>query len=253
MTTTLVATRSNRARSWLTIRIVAFDWRDLVLQPAAGRNVEVVVGFVEQQHLGTGVEQQIKDQSFALAAREFANESGREIGDRCLHAAAGGCLPLHFQVVTSEVTPVAERFGIANTVVGAGRSSPVRRRPSPTRRWRRSDGATCSSISRKVSVGLRHADVLGHRQHRAEHVEFALVGFDLAREDAQDGALASAVRPNDRRMFPRPDPEADVEEERVEARRGVFQSRDGDASHGVQYRRVSVAIGSIARPTLSSL
>ena len=93
---------------------------NLFFQPRAGGNVEVVVGFVQEQHVGARVQQQIKNKALAFAAGEFTNKARCKVGHGCLHTALCSSRPLRFEVVATEVTPVAESFCICHAVVFAG-------------------------------------------------------------------------------------------------------------------------------------
>ena len=57
---------------------------EALLQPPAGRDVEVVVGLVEQQHVGLGRQQDVEQQPLALAAGEVADAPRRHVLDRRL-------------------------------------------------------------------------------------------------------------------------------------------------------------------------
>ena len=56
--------------------------RELRFQPRPGRDVEVVVGLVEEQHVGPGVEQHVEQQPLAFAAGELADPASRDVVDR---------------------------------------------------------------------------------------------------------------------------------------------------------------------------
>ena len=176
---TLVATFDSSVRSWLTIRIVDVHALICCFEPGAGGHVEVVVGLVEQQHVGAAGEQHVEHEPLAFAAAQLADRARGEVVDRGLDAALGGGLPSPLELVAAEVAPVAEPLGVGDAVVGAGehrRLGDDHRPPGVAQRRR---GDLDQHLAQR-RVGARHADVLGHAQHRAADRERALVGFELA-------------------------------------------------------------------------
>ena len=69
---------ASTARSWEIITIVFLDDADPLLELELGRDVEEVVGLVEQQHVGVGREEHVEHELLALAAREG---TGGPLGD----------------------------------------------------------------------------------------------------------------------------------------------------------------------------
>ncbi|CAB4572596.1 unannotated protein [freshwater metagenome] len=203
---------------------------DLFLQPTTRGDVEVVVRFVQQQHVGSGGEQQVQHQSLALAARQFRDETAREVVDGGLHTALRRGLPFGFQFVTAEVTPVGQCGGVSHAVVRTvgqrflGRDQCASRHAELRRRHL--DEHLAQGVGRP-----RHAHVLSHGEHGTVHGELPTVGVDHTRQDAQDGALADAVGADQRGVLPGGDAETDVEEQLIGPGWCVFEFGDDDAAH----------------------
>ena len=210
----------------------------LVLQPQAGGDVQVVVRLVEQQDVRPTVQQQVEHQALAFAAAELAHQAGGEVLHVGLHAALGGRSPLGFQLVPAEIAPVGEGLGEAGAVV----LPRVHRRLGGVEGpagFPQGGGCHLHQHVAEAVGRVRHADVLGHPQDGAAQRELALVGLQLAREDAQDGALADAVGTDDRRVLARCNREGDVEEQRIRARRRVLEFGHDDAAHGCTSCRIA--------------
>ena len=65
-----------------------------VLQPLTRGNVEVVVGFVQQEYVGSRVQQQVEYESLALSTRKFRDQTREDVVHLALDASLGGSLPL---------------------------------------------------------------------------------------------------------------------------------------------------------------
>ena len=85
---------------------------ELLLQPPAGRDVEVVVGLVEQEDVGTRVQHQIEHEPLALATREFTDPSRVHVVDRRFHDPLDRGTPLRLEFVTAEVAPRGQRLRV---------------------------------------------------------------------------------------------------------------------------------------------
>ena len=123
----------------------------LALQPSLARDVEEVVGLVEQQHVDV-------PRSRTSSARRFCSppenvRSGRDATSSKVEAdgAHHALVPEHLGVVAAVVAPVGERLGVAHRVLGRARARPA------ASRLRRA----CSSV-----VGQRH-EQLAHGGRRA--------------------------------------------------------------------------------------
>ncbi len=203
---------------------------ELILQPGPGGHVEVVVGLVEQEHVGPGVEQHVEHEPLALPARQLAHQAGRHVVDRALHTSLHRGGPLGLQLVAAEVAPDGEGLGVAHAVVGAFGHGPLGRHQGEAGGAQLGSGHLQQHLPQGVG-GAGHPDVLGHRQHGAGDRGLAGVGLEDARQDPQDRALAHPVGPDDGGVIARRDPEAEVEEQRVPPRRGVLETGHDDAAH----------------------
>ena len=203
---------------------------DLLFQPHPCRDIEVVVGLVEEQHVGTRGQEEIEDEALALAARQLASESGREIEHRRLDASLGGGKPFRLQFVAAEITPFGECFSEGHPVVGSVEHGPLGDRQSATGETKFLRRNLDEHVPQRVR-GARHANVLRHREDVALHRRFSVVGFELTAQDAQDRALADPVRPDKGGVLARRNTEAHVEEQGVMAWRGIGQLGNDDAAH----------------------
>ena len=97
----------------------AWAVNDLLFEPNSGWDVEIVVGLVEQQHVGTRGQEQVQHHSFTFAARELANLASAEVVDRCFYASFGGGRPSGFELVAAQIAPGRDRFGEQHAIVGA--------------------------------------------------------------------------------------------------------------------------------------
>jgi len=81
----------------------------LLLQPALARDVEVVVGLVEQQDLGRAAQQGLKHQPLLLAAGQGANlaPAAALVAHPERGHAAG--IPHHLGVIAARVAPLGQR------------------------------------------------------------------------------------------------------------------------------------------------
>ena len=136
---TLVATFESSVRSWLTIRIV--DLHALIWSSSqrAGRHVEVVVGLVEQQHVGAAAEQHVEHESLAFATAQLADRAGGEVVDRASSRCAARRPPTRPPARTRRGRPSRAAARRMPRRRRARRASPSRPRRAPARR--RADAA----------------------------------------------------------------------------------------------------------------
>ena len=95
----------------------------------------------------------------------------------------------------------------------------------------RAPGASDSSSSRTVRVSPAGADVLGHEADAAADRDLALLGLQLAGQDAQQRALADAVGADERHVVAGRDAERHALEQQVAARVRVGEVRADDVAH----------------------
>ena len=163
--TIVVAVAASSSRSWLTYRTVLRVAASSRFQPPLGRDVEEVVGLVEQQHVVLAAQQHLERQALLLAARErraAADRRRRSVRSptaRVMHSSQ--CTSA---VVAAVVAPVGERGGVAHRVgvgVPLGRGQPQRRRPAPAARGQRDEEIAhrpvrCSPGSSAAADELAH-------------------------------------------------------------------------------------------------
>ena len=220
--------------------------RELPLEPALARDVEVVVGLVEQQRGERPAPQQrLEDEPLLLAAGQRADLAPLDLVIRLLDGGDAAFVPVDFLVVAARFRVVVERPRVAELgglVVALhhrelGVVEAVRGGLNPRRR----DGK--QQVADGGAVRLRAADELAHHADRAADADCALGCLDVACQHAQQGGLARAVRADDRGGCPVGDLEGRVVEQLPAIRQHVADVRHLDVSHqpdGTR-RRVRVA------------
>ena len=211
---------------------------ELLLQPPPGGDVEVVVGLVEQEDVGTRVEHEIEHEPLALATRQLADPSSRHVVDRRLHDPLHRRGPLRLQLVPAEIAPRGQRFRVRHPRLRRRARFPRRAASAATSARpaaRRAGGATSISISRSVASGAAMPASCAIVRTVPPSANSPSSGCSSPDEDAQDRALADAVHADEHGPVPRPDGEAHVEEQRVAPGRRVLEARDDDAAHGDRF------------------
>ena len=200
----------------------------LVLEPALARDVQEVVGLVEEQDGGVAPEQRLERQPLLLAARAGGHPSR---ADRLVGLAqhlGGDRVPEDLELVAADLGPVADGLGVGHggagvvglgEVVGLGLGQPG---VDPLR----GDG----SERRQQLVDRRavadRADELGHDGHAPVHGDGAVGSRQLAADDAQEGGLPGAVDADEGDVVTVADAERRVLEQGVAAGPGPAQVAD---------------------------
>ena len=203
---------------------------DPPLQPQLAGDVEEVVGLVEQEHLVRPVEEELEDQPLLLAPGE-----GREVavlrpvvGDAEGRGAAD--VPGDLELVAAGVAPLGECRGVAHLrrlVVGLHE-----RQLAALHLLGRPTGALGRDREEQLSHGGGAApDHLAHDPEAAGAGHHTGVRDQLSGDDAQQGGLAGAVRPDESDLGALPHPERDVVEQHPPVRQLVADSCDVDVSH----------------------
>ena len=166
---------------------------DPLLELQLGRDVEEVVGLVEQQHVGVGGEQHVEDELLALAARQRAGGPLGDLVEGGAHDAPARRVPVALQLIAAERRPVRDRLTeldprrrVAGRELGLERQHALARLADRERRQREQQLADGALV-------IAHADVLGHVADGPADRVLALVGRELAGQDLQQRALAHAV------------------------------------------------------------
>ena len=103
------AAAASSSRSWLIRRIVLGERRDLLLEPALGRQVEEVVGLVEQQDVDVGREQRLEHEPLALAARQLGDRPVARLVEGLAQHALAARVPAGLLVVAADLAPRRRR------------------------------------------------------------------------------------------------------------------------------------------------
>ena len=204
-----------------------------ILEPALSRHVEVVVGFVEQQHLVRAAQQHFQGQALLLAAgqrRELAVlailEGQPDRGHR--HR-----VPQHLDVVAARVAPVGQRVGVVElgALVLALHQHELRGLETLPGVLDPRRGEPDQELLHRGRIA-HGADELPHHTEPARSPHCAALGRQVARDDAQQGGLAGSVRPHQGSLAALADPEADTVEQQPPVGQGVADTCDIDVPHG---------------------
>ena len=215
-----------------------------LLEPALGRHVEVVVRLVEHQHLLGPAQQRLEHEPLLLAARQRRHLAPLGLLERGAESRHRADVPVRLPVVAADVAPVGERLGVVE-LVGLGVVLHHRELGAVDLGSRQAHG-----VGRDRHEQVAHRGVVAHlADELAHHPEAAAAGHrplgcrEVAREDAQQGRLAGAVRADERDLGPLPHPEGDVAQQRPPVRQGE--------AHGVHVEMAHEAPVSPSRPGIS--
>jgi len=207
---------------------------DRPLELELGRDVEEVVGLVEQQHVGVGAQQHVEHELLALPARERHRRPVSQRVEPGPGDPPARHIPLRLELIAAQRRPVRDRLAQRDP----------RHRDIATRggelilgRRDRTSGAS-QLLGRERQQQLAHrlpaavdADVLGHRQQPAAVRGLALGGLQLAGNDPQQRRLADAVDPDQARVRAGRELERDLGEQLVAARMRIAQIGHGHVCH----------------------
>ena len=118
--------RRGAARSWLTRSTVFGHACSDGLQPLLAGHVEVVVGLVEQEHVGVGAQEHLEGEPLLLAARQRGQRPVARLGERLAHGDRAAGVPQHLGVPAAGVAPDGVGLGeghagaLARVGVGGG-------------------------------------------------------------------------------------------------------------------------------------
>ncbi len=194
---------------------------DRRLQSPLARNVEEVVGLVEEEDLGVGREEDLEHQALALTARQGGGEPACERVEPLAHDAPAGRVPASLELVAAELGPIADRGAERHPggLVSVGHGSLGCRHAFP--------GGPEGS-GRELEQLIPHGRPVGSGPHSLRHVGdtpagrgLPLLGRELTRQHPQQRGLAYAVGADHPDVRPRSDPKRHAGEEPVTARMGV--------------------------------
>ena len=128
-----------------------------VLEPLLAGDVEVVVGLVEEQHVGVGAQQHLEGEPLLLAARQRGQRPVAGLGERLAHGDRAAGVPQHLGVPAAGVAPrgvgAGERH--AGALAGLARRRPPRPRPGAAAACWSGGGDRSRSMSRTVRPSSR--------------------------------------------------------------------------------------------------
>ena len=213
----------------------------LPLQPPLARNVEEVVGLVEQQDVVVAAQEDLQGDALLLATGERPQWSRRGLLERDADGAGQAFVPVHLEVVAAVVAPVGERVRVRHRIVFRSllRLGEPDRRSS--QRWRSQRHEQLTSGQWRVGITAGHADELAHHAETAVHADGALARTQLPGDQAQQRRLADSVGADQRRPLAVADAEADVAQQLVAARPAPADVADLDRAHHPTLGRVLLA------------
>ena len=200
----------------------------LVLQPALARDVQEVVGLVQEQDGGVAAEQRLERQALLLAARARGHRPGADGLVGLAQHLGGDRVPEDLELVAADLGPVADGLGVGDGgagVVGLGEvvGLGLGQAGVDPQRGERSEGRQQLVDRRAVAD---RADELGHDRHAAVHGDGAVGSGQLAADEAQQGGLPGAVDADEGDVVTVADAERRVLEEGVAAGPGPAQVAD---------------------------
>ena len=127
-------------------------------------HVEVVVGLVEQQHVGVGAQQHLEGEALLLAAREGGQRPVARVGERLAHGDRAAGVPEHLGVPAAGVAPRGVGAGQrhAGALAGIGVGGRLGLGQVGGGRAAARVGERSSSMSRTVRPSSRQPDELAH-------------------------------------------------------------------------------------------
>jgi hypothetical protein len=187
---------------------------DPCFEPPLARDVEIVVRFVEDQHVVRASEQGLQDEPFLLTTGQRHHVAPLREVKGLADALRAADVPEHFGVVTADVGPVSQRGGVGELcsfVVAVhkcqfGLVQDCRSLLDPQRRHRDQQ----IPHRRDTSPG---ADELAHHADRTLTHHRPAVRRDIAGKDAQQGRLAAPVCSDERHLGSLADAKGDLVQE----------------------------------------
>ena len=201
-----------------------------VLELTLCRNVEKVVGLVEEQYLRVGGEQQVEHEALSLAARERGRRPVADLGESSSQDASAGGVPLALELVAPEVGPGTD--GLAEPDAGGGVARDQLALCGQHRQARRAHALRRHrEQQRPDGTAVLPAHLLGHVGGSVAVRDGSLGRFQLPREDPQQRALADAVGADQARVPPGRQPKGHPLEEQVAPWVRVGEVRHRDMAH----------------------
>ena len=204
---------------------------DLALQRELRRDIEEVVGLVEQQHIGIGAKQHVEDQLFSLAARKSHRRTVRQLVKPNADDPPTGSVPLALELVPAKHRPVRDRRAKLDAGIGVARCKlqfmsqhPLAGQPERQRRQRQQQLPHGSPLT-------GDADVLRHVADDPTDRGVALVSVQRSRKHPEQRALAHTVGPDKADMPTLRNPKRHVREQQLAARVGVSEPGNHDMPH----------------------
>ena len=203
----------------------------LALQPPLGRDVEEVVGLVEQEDVVVAAQQDLERHALLLAAGERAQRPGGDLVEAQPDGARDALVPVLLGAVPTVVAPVGQRPGVGHRVVDRpllGGRQALGRGPH-ARRGQRDEEVTNGRRSVLVAVG--RPDQLAHHAEVAVDRQRARRGRQLAGDESHERRLAHTVGTDEGRPIAVADGEVDIGEQVHAAGQPPPEMTDLDRAH----------------------
>ena len=184
-----------------------------LLEPLLARDVEVVVGLVEQQDVGVGAQQHLEGETLLLAARERGQRPFARHRQRLAHRDGAARVPQHLGVPPARVAPHGVGAGEGHARCarrGQPRQRPRRRPARTAARCSRGPATGRASMSRTVRPSSRQPTSWRMTRRRPSTCTLPPCRGHVAGDDAEQRRLADAVGAHERHVLAVTDAEADV-------------------------------------------
>ena len=173
---------------------------DRALERALRRNVEEVVGLVEEQDLRIALEQRGEHQLLALAARQRTRRPVADLGQSVQTDPAARRVPATLELIAAQLRPVADRFADLET----GRVIPGRRRALCVEQPPAGRAQSCRrGRQQQLANGPALSAVLRHVRHPPAAGHGPLEGIELSARIRSSVLLPMPLTPTSAAWRPR--------------------------------------------------
>ena len=203
-----------------------------LLQPALTGHVEVVVRFVQQQHLVVAAQQRLQRQPLLLPAGQRGQVAVPHPVVRRAERRRGAHVPPHLGVVPAGVAPGGERGRVPELggLVAAGQHRLLGGGKLAGGRAQRRRRHLHQQVADRTAVP-DGADELAHHAQAAGAGHAALGRRDITGDDAQQGRLPRTIGADQRADVPLAHPERNVVQQRPPVGQHIRHPRHVDVPH----------------------
>ena len=207
--------------------------RECALKPAFGRDIQIVVGLVQQQDLVRTVQQGFEHQTFLLPARQRVDPAKSGQLERNSQGCGGMYVTFGLEFIPAHIGPVGQRLRIRELVAFAvtlherqlGAVQTFGGHPDAIRCHRQQQIAD----GRVVTNGT---DELPHHPELPAPGDGPVMRIGVAGDDAQQCRLSGPVGADQRGFAAFADPEADIVEKRSAVRELIADGIELHMAHG---------------------